>query len=143
MILLNMKNFLAKFYFFIKTIPDMMYPFATDVGGHIVRGRQSYSYAVEQAWEKYGPNHMGYKLAFYRGIFHFLGSVIMIVLFTVISQHLFGSEIALYLLVSALIIGLSLQEFYFHPKYYAQSSAKGIADWLTWVVPMMAFLFLF
>lgn len=108
----------------------------------MVRGQQSYSKALSTAWERYGDYHMGYKLTMYRGVFHFLGSVLFIVFSTIISHQLFGSEVALNILVAVAIIALFIQEFYVHPRQYNQLRLKGISDWLTWVLPMMAYLFL-
>jgi len=120
-----------------------MYPFKSEIEGKFVRGRESYEHAVAQAWEKYGPHHLGYKLTFYREAFHFIGAVIFIVLTTVLSHQFLKSDVALYVLMGGAIGALFLQEFYFHPKYYAQPTIKGIADWLFWVVPMITYLLLF
>jgi hypothetical protein len=130
-------------YLFFKTLPDRLYPFSMEVEGQLVRGRLAYTRAVDEAWEKYGPHHMGYKLAMYREFFHFLGSIIFIIAATWFSDRFFDSERALYVLMGAAIVALFAQEFYFHPKYYLQPRGKGIADWLTWVIPMMIYLFLF
>lgn len=134
---------LLQFYLFFKTFPDRLYPFSTEIEGHLVRGRVAYMKAVDEAWEKFGPHHLGVKLTMYRGVFHFFGSIIFIVLATFLSQHFFNSETALYVLMWTAIAGLFLQEFYFHPKYYEQPTIKGVTDWLTWVLPMLAFLLLF
>lgn len=124
----------------LESIPDRLYPFATEIEGHFVRGRVAYSKAVADAWEKYGPNHLGYKLMVYRGAFHLLGSILFIVCATIISNDLFNSEIALYVLMGAAIAALFFQEFYVHPVRYSQTRPKGISDWLTWVIPMMVYI---
>ena len=136
-----MKAFLKKLYYFIESIPDRLYPFACEIEGKMVRGRRSYMRAVEHALEKYGPNRLGYKLVVYRGTFHFIGSVLFILFATLISQKFFGSEIALYILVGIAIAGLFFQEFYSHPKRYQQARHKGVTDWLTWVIPMMIYIY--
>lgn len=138
-----MKEKITAFYLFGKTFPDRMYPFRVEIEGQFVRGRAAYEHAVDQAWEKFGPHHLGFMLTMYREVFHFLGALVFIVLMTVLSHQFLNSDVALYVLMGSAILALFAQEFYYHPKYYAQPMVKGISDWLTWVVPMMAYLFLF
>lgn len=135
-----MKEGLKKSYLFIHTIPDRLYPFASDVEGTFVRGRASYKQALEQSFNKYGPNHFGFKLTFYRSTFHLLGSVVSILCAAFISQRLFGSEIALYILMALMIVGIFIQEFYWQPKQLGQLRYKGVIDWLTWVTPVFVYL---
>lgn len=130
---------LTKWYLFIHTIPDRLYPFASEVEGKFVRGRASYKKALEQSFEKYGLNHFGFKLTFYRSTFHLLGSVMAIMCATFLSQRLFGSEIALYILMAMLIGGIFFQEFYWQPRQLGQLRYKGIIDWLTWVTPVLIY----
>lgn len=132
--------FFTKLYLFIKTTPDRLYPFRCEIEGKFVRGRDSYTYALNQAFEKYGPNHLGYKLMVYRSLFHMLGAVIFIVLAAVISERFFGSDQALYILLGVAVAALFVQEFYYHPKLYGQLRYKGVTDWLTWVIPMMIYI---
>jgi hypothetical protein len=138
-----MKDKLKAFYLFVKTFPDRMYPFRVEIEGRFFRGKTSYELAVNQAWEKYGPHHLGFKLTMYRDVFHFMGAVVFILLMTLLSHRFLNSEAALYVLMGSAILALFVQEFYYHPKYYSQPLVKGITDWLSWVVPMMAYLFLF
>ncbi|MEN9920151.1 MAG: hypothetical protein RL538_44 [Candidatus Parcubacteria bacterium] len=135
-----MRATLKNLYLFIHTIPDRIYPFASDVGGRFVRGRESYKRALEESFAKYGPNHFGFKLTFYRGTFHLLGSIAFIILSTFLSQRLFGSEMALYILMSLMIVGIFIQEFYWQPKQLGQLRYKGVVDWLTWVMPVLLYL---
>ena len=136
-------NAAAKMYLFFMTLPERLYPFASEVGGQLVRGKRSYERAVARALEAHGFDRLGYKLVLYRGTFHFFGSVVFIVLATLVSKELFGSERALYVLLIAAVAALSFQEFYLHPKWYAQPVGKGVLDWLTWVVPIAAYFFFF
>ncbi len=131
---------LRKLYIYVQTVPDRMYPFACDIEGRFVRGRESYKRAVEESFKKYGPNHFGYKLTIYRGTFHLLGSIVSIVLATLISQKLFGSEMALYSLMTLMIVGIFVQEFYWQPRQLGQLRYKGVVDWLTWVTPILIYL---
>lgn len=135
-----MRALFKKMYLYCESMPDRLYPFTAEIEGRFVRGRESYKQAVERAMEKYGPNHLGYKLQFYRGAWHFMGSVLFIVFATLISQELFGSETAIYVLLGAAIFALFVQEFIYHPNRFKQSPRKGIADWLTWVIPMVLYV---
>lgn len=130
-------------YLFLVTLPDRLYPFRNDIGGQLVRGQQSYQQAVNRALETYGFNRLGYKLTLYRETFHLLGSIIVIVLATVVSKTLFGSDTALYVLLGTAIAALFFQEFYVHPKLYGQHFKKGVTDILVWVTPMVAYFVLF
>lgn len=130
---------LRALYMFVHTIPDRLYPFASDIEGTFVRGRASYRYALEQSFNKYGPNNFGFKLTFYRSTFHLLGSIVSIICATFVSQRLFGSEIALYILLALMIVGIFIQEFYWQPKQLGQLRYKGVIDWLTWVTPVFLY----
>jgi hypothetical protein len=138
-----MKTKLVALYQFVKTFPDRMYPFKREIEGKFVRGRAAYEQAVAEAWEQYGLHHLGFKLTVYRETFHFIGAIMFIVLTTLISQYFLDSERALYVLMGGAIVALFAQEFYYHPKYYGQPTVKGVSDWLTWVIPMIVYLFLF
>jgi hypothetical protein len=134
-------KFLKYIYLYFLTMPDRLYPFASKVGGRRVRGRRSYERAVARALTKYGFGRLGYKLFLYREFFHFVGSVLFIVLATEVSKAFFGGDTALYMLLWAAIFALAFQEFYVHPRRYGQLLHKGIADWLVWVVPMILYIF--
>jgi hypothetical protein len=135
-----MRPALKNLYLFIHTIPDRLYPFSSVIEGKFVRGRESYKRALEESFAKYGPNHFGYKLTVYRGTFHLLGSVVFIVLSTILSDRLFGGETALYFLMLMMIVGIFIQEFYWQPKQLGQLRYKGIVDWLTWATPVLLYL---
>jgi hypothetical protein len=136
-----MRPALQNTYTYFITLPDRMYPFACEVEGQWVRGRLSYEQALNRAIDTYGLGHFGYKLSLYRSVFHFIGSVLFIYLAALISKTLWGSDIALYILFCAAIAALTYQEFYLHPKRYGQHIQKSIADWLTWVTPIVIYLF--
>lgn len=139
----KVKVFFWKVHSWLESLPESLYPFANQIEGKFVRGRQSYEIVLKSAIEKYGPYKMGYKLLVYRGGCHFLGSVIFIALATFISQQLFNAEIALYILFLTAVTVLFIQEFYWHPKQYGQSYTKSVADWFTWVLPMTIYLSMF
>jgi len=136
-----MRSTLKNTYAYFITLPDRLYPFACEVEGQWVRGRRSYEQALNRAIDTYGLGRLGYKLSLYRGVFHFIGSILFIFLATLISKTFFGSETALYVLFCAAIAALTYQEFYLHPKRYGQHLKKGVADWLTWVIPVVIYLF--
>jgi len=137
-----MRSF-KKTYGFFLTLPDRFYPFSCKVGGRWVRGRRSYERAAARAFKVYGLGRLGYKLTLYRETFHFIGSILFIMSATFLSKNFFGSEAALYVLLWTAIAALSFQEFYVHPKKYGQRAKKGVIDWLTWVVPIALYAFLF
>lgn len=139
----RLKRTILAWYLFVKILPDRLYPFRSEVEGRLVRGRASYELAVNRAWERYGPHHLGFKLTMYREIFHLVGAIVFIVIMTVLSHQFLNSTMALYVLMGSAILALFAQEFYYHPKYYAQPLIKGVSDWLVWVIPMMMYLFLF
>lgn len=134
------KIFVTVYVYFMK-FPDRMYPFACEIKGRRVRGVRSYERAAARAFKKYGVGRLGYRLTFYREIFHFVGSVLFIILATYLSKHFFGSDMALYTLSFGAIVALALQEFYFHPKHYNQHFWKGITDWSVWVLPIFVYVF--
>ncbi len=138
-----MRSRVAHTYDFLVSLPDRLYPFRSEVEGQLVRGRRSYEQACARALEVYGEGKLSYTLFLYREICHFIGSVIFIILATVISHRLFGSNTALYVLLASAIMALSYQEFYLHPRRYGQRMPKGISDWLAWVAPMAAYFFFF
>ena len=138
-----MKKIFLNAYSYCVTIPDRLYPFRSQIEGQRVRGQRSYQVSVEKAHSQYGLGKLGYKLTFYREVFHFLGSLLFIVFSTLVAKDLFGSDIALYVLLGAAVLALSYQEFYLHPKAYGQHPRKGMTDWLVWVAPMVAYLTLF
>lgn len=127
-------------YLNLVELPDRLYPFATELEGRMVRGRRSYEHALSRAFSQYGPGRFGYKLLLYREAFHFIGAILFITAAGLVSKVLFGSDVALYVLLGAAIIALSFQEFYIQPRRYGQRTQKGLTDWFTWVAPMMAYL---
>ncbi len=136
-----MGHLLAHLYLMLITLPDHFYPFKNEVNGRWTRGIRSYKKEVARAQKKYGVGRLGYKLTLYRETFHFMGSILFILLATLLSKSLFGSDAALYFLLYAAIAALTYQEFYVHPRRYGQHFKKGMLDWSFWVVPMLVFLF--
>lgn len=130
-----------KFYSFWVTLPNRCYPFSLVIDGKRVRGRQAYEAVLKRVQELRGPGSYSYGLIMYRQIFHVLGAILFITLAALVSHRLFGSEIALYVLLGAAALMITVQEFYFHPRHYQQNLPKSVSDWLAWVMPMGAYLF--
>ena len=130
-------------YQFFITLPDRFYPFRAQVEGQWVRGRRAYEKAAAKYERKYGHGHIGFGLNCYRSCFHIVGSIILIVLATVIAREYIGSDRALYALLAVVVFGMAFQEFYLHPRRYKQLRRKGILDWLSWSVPIGVYLFFF
>jgi hypothetical protein len=138
-----MRSSFQNTYGYIVTLPDRFYPFRNEIGGRWVRGRRSYEQAVARSLKRYGRGRIGFKLVLYRQVFHFIGSVIFLALAAALSKDIFGTDTALYVLLVAAILALTYQEFYVHPRKYGQHTPKGLADWFTWVMPMLLYVFLF
>lgn len=128
-------------YVFVVTLPDRLYPFSCLIDGKRVRGRLSYEAARARAQLIRGPGAYGYRILAYRQVFHVLGSILFIGIATFVSHRLFGSETALFVLFAAAVLVISIQEFYLHPRFYEQHFAKGMSDWLAWVMPIGMYLF--
>jgi hypothetical protein len=139
----DMLQQLKIYYEYLLTIPDRLYPFASEIEGRWVRGKESYARSVAAAFERYGRGRLGYKLTLYRDTFHFIGSVLFITAAAILSNIFLGSEMALYVLLGAAVLALSFQEFYVHPKHWEQHVDKSVLDWFSWIVPMMIYISFF
>jgi hypothetical protein len=135
-----MKKILISLHHWLETIPDKLYPFKRQIEGKWVRGKKAYVNALEEGFRILGPGKLSYRIVFYRGAWHILGSIVSMVAITYIAQRVFGSEIALYVLLATAIFALFLQEFILHPKRYGQTTRKGIFDIVTWVAPMLVYV---
>jgi len=132
---------LKRFYHFLETLPERLYPFASEIEGRWERGINSYKSTLEKAKEKYGEGKHGYRIIMYRSTWHVFGSIIFLILATIISERLFGHEIALYIMVGIAIVLIFLQEFFSHTKRYDQLPYKSFLDWFTWAIPMLFYVF--
>lgn len=132
-----MIGYIRQLYYFCETIPDRLYPFRAEIDGVRRRGRLAYQAAVARARAQYGAAAHGRWLIVYRSAFHVLGSVLVVLGVTVISESLFGTVVGMQVFLVGFISFLFLQEFYWHPRRYAQGRTKSYIDWLTWVVPMV------
>jgi len=128
---------LQQLHHFLETIPDRLYPFRAEIGGVRKRGRQAYLAVAERARARYGKETIGHWLIVYRSAWHILGSIVVVMIATVVSEALFGTLVGMQVFLLGLIVFLFLQEFYWHPVRYAQGRVKSYIDWLTWVIPMV------
>jgi hypothetical protein len=130
-------------YNYVVTLPDRWYPFKNEVEGEWVRGIRSYDAALAKAFRKYGRGHYGFKLLFYRQVFHFVGSLLVLYLSALIALHFFDSTTAFSLLLGAVTLFITYQEFFLQRRQYEQLWVKGFADWLVWTLPLGVYLFFF
>lgn len=136
-----MRKKIKQFYLFLESIPERLYPFASEIEGRWERGINSYKVSLEKAWKEYGDGRNGYKINVYRSTCHMIGSIFFLIFATLISNHLLGSENALYVMVAVAISLIFLQEFFSHPKRYSQLLHKSFLDWFTWAIPMLIYVF--
>ncbi len=133
----------GRVYHFLVCIPDHLYPFSEIIDGEKVRWKRAYDQALARMNEqKGGFGHYGARLIAYRSFFHILGSLLFILFATLISQDLFGNEIALYVLFGMAAFALIFQEFYLQPRTFGQMRLHGFIDVLSWIVPFGIYLFL-
>lgn len=69
----------------------------------------------------------------WREICHMVGSVVLIIL-----SYLIKPSIVVIVFI-LLMFWMTYQEFYFHPKKYNQPLWKGVIDWLSWILPFLAY----
>ena len=138
-----MLNLTKRIYQYFFDLPDKLYPFKAEIEGRWVRGRESYKQSIEKAVSAYGPGRFGYKLTIYRQAWHLVGTLLVIILATILARNIFGSDVALYVLLGVVVLGVTYQEFDHHPKIYNQRINKSVTDWSVWVLPIMIYLFLF
>jgi hypothetical protein len=132
---------IGKAYHFCVMIPDMLYPFSSIIEGKKVRFRRSYEHTLEEIRGQFGEGHFGIKLTAYREFFHVVGAALFILTSTVVSRALWGTDVAIPVLFVAGVCAITYQEFYFHPKYYAQLFKKSVLDWFSWTIPLAVYVF--
>lgn len=123
-------------YHSLVILPDRLFPFKTEVQGHWVRGIRSYNARLEQYQREFGQGHYGYRLGAYRQVFHFVGSILFLIVAAYLSQTFFQKAEAIYAFLAAAVLLISFQEFYLHRRLYQQLWKKGVVDWLAWCVPL-------
>lgn len=132
----------GRIYNFCVSIPNYLYPFSEVIDGERVRWKRAYDQALARMNAVEGFGHYGAKLIAYRSFFHILGSLLFILFATLVSQDLFGNQIALYVLFGMAAFALIFQEFYLQPRTFGQLRLHGIIDVLSWTLPFGIYLFL-
>lgn len=136
------RKYASRLYSFFITLPERLYPFSCIVEGKRVRFRRAYQEILREVRERLGDGHYGARLFAYREVFHVMGAFLFILFAGLVSKELFGSDIALYVLLGAAFLAITFQEFYLQPRTLGQLRTKSVTDWLSWVVPFSAFLFM-
>ena len=136
-----MKKNIKKIYIFFVTIPDRFYPFSEEVQGERVRWQAAYDQALARIQQKYGYGRYGVRLIAYRGLFHVLGASLFILFSTLITQELFDTNTALYVLFFLAIVALGYQEIILQKKTYGQQLMHSLFDWFSWVLPMIVYVY--
>lgn len=130
-------------YHFFVTLPDRLYPFASVVHGRRVRWRRSYDATLRRIEARLGVGCYGFKLGAWRQTCHLVGAGLLILGLTYASEYFWGTDAALPAMFVAAMLAITYQEFYYHPRRYAQRFGKSVLDWTSWVAPLGAYLFLF
>ncbi len=133
---------MIRFYHFVVTIPDRIYPFAEEIEGQRVRFRRAYDQALARIQAERGYGSYGAWLITYRGLCHVVGAILFIGVSTIVSKHLFGSDVALYVLLILASFALVFQEFVIQPKTFGQMKMHSMVDLMSWVVPFGVYVFM-
>ena len=135
------KGRIGGLYHAFVVLPDRLYPFKTKIKGQWTRGVRSYDAAVARYQRTYGIGRYGYKIAAYRQLFHFVGSLLIIYATTLLALDFLGSRAALFLLLALATLLIAYQEFFFQRKRYRQHWGKAVTDWIVWCAPIGVYLF--
>lgn len=134
---------LKKFYDYLITFPERLYPFNEKTqDGKILTGEKAYKYLADINKNKFSDAYslQSPKLLFWRQVFHLLGSVLLVLVAHLMFIHLsFFNGLAFLILV---VLSLAVQEFYFHPHYYDQKPHKTLIDFTTWMLPILIYIIL-
>jgi hypothetical protein len=139
---MKMRKICLGFYNFCITIPDRLYPFAEEIEGQRVRFRAAYNQALTRIQEERGYGRYGALLITYRGVCHVVGAVLFIGFSALVSRDLFGSDVAIYVMLAMATLALIFQEFYLQPKTHGQMKLHSAVDLMSWVVPFGVYLFI-
>lgn len=133
---------MSRLYHFLVTIPDRVYPFAEEIEGRRVRFRRAYDQALARIQAERGYGAYGAWLITYRGLCHVAGALLFIGVSTFVSKELFGSDVALYVLLVLASFALIFQEFVVQPKTFGQMKLHSVVDLMSWVVPFGVYVFI-
>lgn len=139
---MKVKRVCLGLYNFCLSLPDRFYPFAEEIEGEKVRFRAAYNQALARIQNERGYGNYGAFLITYRGVCHVVGALLFIGFSTLVSKVLFGSDVALYVLLVLATIALIAQEFWLQPRTYGQMKLHSLIDLMSWVVPFGVYLFM-
>lgn len=131
-----------RWYQFMVTIPDRIYPFAVEVEGQKVRFRRAYDALLARIQAERGYGSYGAWLITYRGVCHVVGAILFITVSTFVSKQLFGTDVALYVLLVLASLALAAQEFWLQPRTHGQMKMHSMVDLMSWVVPFGVYIFM-
>ena len=137
-----MKKRFQKTYNFFVTLPDRFYPFSEEIEGERVRWQAAYNQALAKVQKEYGYGRYGVKLIAYRSIFHVIGSSLFILFSALITQELFDTNTALYVVFFLAVIALAYSEIIMQKKLLGQHLMHSIFDLFSWIVPMGIYLYI-
>ncbi|MEZ4103352.1 MAG: hypothetical protein R3B55_02220 [Candidatus Paceibacterota bacterium] len=136
-----MWNTAKKFYDYLITFPERLYPFNEKTKeGKVLSGERAYAYLKEKNIKEFDDAYSlkAPKLLLWRALFHFSGSVLIVFIADQMIKHMsFFNGFSLLVLT---IICITAQEFYLHPHYYDQKPQKGIIDFITWMLPIFLYI---
>jgi hypothetical protein len=138
----NMWGNLKKFYDYLITFPERLYPFTEKVDNKKITGERAYKLVASRNKNLYGDVYslQAPKLLLWRQVFHFLPS-----LFFVYGAHLlfvYFSFFNGFLFLGFYVFCIAAQEFYLHPHYYDQKPLKGVIDFVFWMIPVVIYALL-
>lgn len=132
---------LKKFYDYIFTFPERLYPFNEKTKeGKVLSGERAYAYLKEQNIKEFDDAYSlkAPKLLLWRAVFHLGGSVVLVFIADQLFKHM--SFFNGFAFLTFVVFCLALQEFYFQPNYYNQKREKGIIDFVTWMLPILLYI---
>lgn len=132
---------LKKFYDYLITFPERLYPFTeVTAGGKKLTGEKAYEYLALKNKEKFDDAYslQSPKLLIWREFFHLSGSIFCVLIAHLMFRHM--SFFNGFAFLGFVIFCIALQEFYLHPHYYGQKFQKGIIDFTVWMVPIFLYI---
>ena len=131
---------LKKFYEYLITFPERLYPFSEEVEGKKITGERAYKLVASRNEKLYNDVYslQSPKLLLWREVFHFGASVFVVFIADQMFRHMsFFNGFSFLIFV---IVCVAVQDFYLHPHYYNQKAQKGIIDFAVWMLPIMLYI---
>lgn len=131
---------LKKFYDYLVSFPERLYPFTETIEGKKITGERAYKLVASRNKNTYGDVYtlQAPKLLLWRQVFHVLGSVFFV--FLAHQMFLYVSFFNGLLFLLFWVFCIALQEFYVHPHYYDQKLLKGVIDFAFWMLPVVIYV---